>query len=366
MVIELNEKNIFTAGELVRAGKIVAFPTETVYGLGCDAFNSHALARVFEVKKRPRFDPLIIHIASLDTLERLVDFSRLSMAAEQRLSVLGRALWPGPLTLVMPKLKAVPDLATGGLDTVAIRFPAHDGALRLIKESTGAVAAPSANPFGYLSPTRAEHVLEQLGDAVDLVLDGGPTDIGMESTVLDICGDVPRILRPGGTPQNMIETLTGPLAAESPGGGGKISSPGQLTSHYAPSKDLYLHTEAEMRRLAFPEDNAAYMFFNQASFEAFAVNNNIPLGHTDRYKRFFILSPSGSLAEAAARLFDTLHTMDALSAGPIHAERPPDTGLGEAINDRLSRAAAARTHRRLAQNRDLPGGGSSGSGWLLE
>jgi L-threonylcarbamoyladenylate synthase len=136
MVLELNEKNILAASELIRAGKLVAFPTETVYGLGCDAFNSQALARVFEVKMRPRFDPLIIHIASLDTLGRLVDFSRLSTEVAKRLSLLSRALWPGPLTLILPKLKTVPDLATGGLPTAAIRFPAHDGALRLIEEST--------------------------------------------------------------------------------------------------------------------------------------------------------------------------------------------------------------------------------------
>ena len=177
--LELNEKNIMTAAGMIRAGKLAAFPTETVYGLGCDTFNTEALARVFEVKKRPHFDPLIVHIASLDTLERLVDFSRLSAEAEYRLYVLSRALWPGPLTLILPKLKSVPDLATAGLETLAVRFPAHDGALRLITESTGAIAAPSANPFGYLSPTRARHVREQLGNAVDVILDGGPANIGI-------------------------------------------------------------------------------------------------------------------------------------------------------------------------------------------
>ncbi|MDR2176957.1 MAG: threonylcarbamoyl-AMP synthase [Treponema sp.] len=339
MLLELNEKNILFAAERIRKGKLVAFPTETVYGLGCDAFNSHALARVFEVKKRPRFDPLIIHIASLDTLERLVDFSRLSKDEEHRLFVLSRSLWPGPLTLVLPKLKSVPDLATGGLETAAIRFPAHEEALRLIKESTGAVAAPSANPFGCLSPTRAEHVAAQLGNSVDLILDGGPANIGVESTVLDICGQAPRILRPGGTPRNTIEALTGPLAPDTPGSGGKISSPGQLKSHYAPSKALYTHTGAEMRSLHFSPD-AAYLFFNQASFDAFAGNNSLP--PEAQNSMCFILSPSGSLNEAAARLFDILHTIDALPAGLIHAERPPADGLGAAINDRLSRASAGR------------------------
>jgi L-threonylcarbamoyladenylate synthase len=340
MVLALNEKNILAAAELIRSGKIAAFPTETVYGLGCDAFNVKALAMVFEVKKRPRFDPLIIHIAALDTLERLVDFSRLSSKAERRLSLLTRSLWPGPLTLVLPKLNAVPDLATGGLETAAIRFPAHDGAIRLIKESTGAVAAPSANLFGHLSPTRAEHVEEQLGGLVDIILDGGTSDIGLESTVLDINGGC--ILRPGGTPQKAIEAIIGAVAPNAPVGG--INSPGQLKSHYAPSKPLYPHTEAEMRRLAFSAD-AAYLFFNQASFDAFAENNGLSaglLGGGLDGSGFFILSPQGSLTEAAARLFDALHKIDALPAGLIHAERPPCTGLGAAINDRLSRAAAER------------------------
>jgi L-threonylcarbamoyladenylate synthase len=338
MVLELNEKNILAAAELIRAGKLAAFPTETVYGLGCDAFNTQALARVFEVKKRPRFDPLIIHIAAPDTLERLVDFSRLSSNAERRLSLLSRSLWPGPLTLVLPKLDAVPDLATGGLETAAVRFPAHDGAVQLIKESTGAVAAPSANLFGRLSPTRAEHVEEQLGGLVDIILDGGPSDIGLESTVLDVAGG--RILRPGGTPLKAIEALIGPISTYTHGGG--ISSPGQLKSHYAPSKPLYLHTEAEMRRLAFSAD-AAYLFFNQASFNAFAENNTLSAELLDGGldgRGFFVLSPQGSLTEAAARLFDTLHIIDALPALLIHAERPPCTGLGAAINDRLSRASA--------------------------
>jgi L-threonylcarbamoyladenylate synthase len=342
--LELNEENILKAAGMVRAGQLAAFPTETVYGLGCDAFNTYALARVFEVKKRPRFDPLIVHIASLDAMERLVDFSRLSAGMEYRLSVLSHALWPGPLTLILPKLRTVPDLATAGLETVAVRFPAHDGALKLIAESTGAIAAPSANPFGYLSPTRAEHVREQLGDAVDVILDGGPADIGIESTVLDISSVAPRILRPGGTPRNVIESLTGPLTAEAPDG--KISSPGQLKSHYAPSKELYLHTAAEMCRLEFCPD-AAYLFFNQASFKTFAENNGLPSEPSDGGGRFFILSPSGSLTEAASSLFDTLHTIDALPVSLIHAEHPPKEGLGDAINDRLSRAAARLENIRM-------------------
>ncbi|MDR2659095.1 MAG: threonylcarbamoyl-AMP synthase [Spirochaetaceae bacterium] len=337
LYLELNEKNILIAAEQLSAGKLVAFPTETVYGLGCDAFNKAALAKVFEVKKRPRFDPLIIHIAALDTLEKLVDFSRLTQKAKHRLTILSRALWPGPLTLILPKLQIVPDIATGGLDTVAVRFPAHDGAIRLIKESSGAVAAPSANPFGYLSPTRAEHVREQLGVDVDIILDGGAADIGVESTVLDISAVSPRILRPGGLPRETVEAFIGPLQVEQVHSDETVNSPGQLKSHYAPRKDLYLHNSSEMRRLPFFPDDA-YLFFERSSFKTFIENNKISteIDNTN----FFILSAEGDTREAAVRLFDTLHTIDALPVSNIHAERAPESGLGAAINDRLSRARA--------------------------
>jgi L-threonylcarbamoyladenylate synthase len=338
MYLELNGESILFASEQIRNGNLVVFPTETVYGLGCDAFNTTALARVFEVKKRPRFDPLIIHIAALETLERIVDFSRLTQDAKYRLSVLSRALWPGPLTLILPKLQTVPDLATGGLDTAAVRFPDHAGALRLIKESTGAIAAPSANPFGYLSPTRAEHVRDQLGDAVDVILDGGPTNIGIESTVLDISSSPPRILRHGGLSSETLETFTGPLAVES---GGAISSPGQLKSHYAPRKDLYLHTSAEMSRLPITADaNAeAFLFFCKSSLDAFTENNATFITPAVK-EHIFVLSESANLREAASCLFNILHSIDVLPVSRIHTERVPNTGLGAAINDRLFRAAA--------------------------
>ncbi|MDR0383240.1 MAG: threonylcarbamoyl-AMP synthase, partial [Spirochaetaceae bacterium] len=300
--LELNEQNILAAAETLKAGKLVAFPTETVYGLGCDAFNTAALAKVFEAKKRPRFDPLIIHIASLDTLEKLVDFSRLAADGRHMLEVLSRSLWPGPLTLVMPKLKTVPDLATAGLETAAVRFPAHEGACRLIAEATGAIAAPSANPFGYLSPTRAEHVRERLGGAVDIILDGGPADIGVESTVLDISGATPRVLRPGGVPRETIETLVGPLAAA--GGkretNGTAPSPGLQKSHYATRKKLFLYAADSMRRLSFFVADA-YLFFDKQSFKAFAERNGLCGADCERV---FTLSEEGDANEAAARLFD--------------------------------------------------------------
>jgi L-threonylcarbamoyladenylate synthase len=367
LYLELNERNILTAAEMLKAGKLVAFPTETVYGLGCDAFNTAALARVFEAKKRPRFDPLIIHIASLATLERLVDFSRLSEEGRQRLDILARALWPGPLTLVLPKLKTVPGLATAGLGTVAVRFPAHAGALRLITCSTGAVAAPSANPFGYLSPTRAEHVRDQLGAAVDAILDGGPSDIGVESTVLDV--EAWSILRPGGVSRETIEARVAcpslayghekgvlyvrasPPGAASPAlspsaptphpslTAHSLPSPGLLKSHYAPRKELRLYTAEAASRLSFSADSA-YLFFDRPLFKTFAEHNGLSTAGSD-HANIFILSEEGSLAEAAARLFDTLHRIDASPAVRIHAARVPEAGLGAAINDRLLRAAGS-------------------------
>jgi L-threonylcarbamoyladenylate synthase len=288
---------------------------------------------VFEVKKRPRFDPLIIHIAQLGTLESLADFALLAPVERERLDILARHLWPGPLTLILPKKDAVPPLATGGLATAAVRFPAHDGALRLIRESTGAIAAPSANPFGYLSPTRADHVRSQLGDAVDIILDGGKCGIGVESTVLDIRGK-PRIRRPGGTPQEAIEALIGEVGA----GDGleeKIEAPGQLTSHYAPNTDLFLCDSHDVSRLPF-EPDAAYLFFSRASFEGFACANDIR--SSSIVKNVFILSENGNIREAASRLFDTLHVIDSRDFGCVYAERAPNEGLGAAINDRLSRA----------------------------
>ncbi|MDR3301497.1 MAG: threonylcarbamoyl-AMP synthase, partial [Spirochaetaceae bacterium] len=209
MTLPQNDENILRAARCLSAGGIVAFPTETVYGLGADAFNIAALARVFEVKRRPFFDPLIIHIACLAALERLIDFSAMNGAQIGRLEAISHSLMPGPLTLILPKLPAVPDLATGGLGTVAVRFPNHAGAAALIAQSTGAIAAPSANPFGCLSPTRAEHVERTLGNAIDIILDGGPPEIGVESTVLDLTGAAPRILRPGGVSWEEIACCLG-------------------------------------------------------------------------------------------------------------------------------------------------------------
>ncbi|MDR3145092.1 MAG: threonylcarbamoyl-AMP synthase [Treponema sp.] len=326
------------AAEALRAGLLVAFPTETVYGLGADAFNPRALAAVFAAKGRPRFDPLIVHIADPAALERIARLSLLGRDSRERAAALMARFWPGPLTLILPKGEEVPDLATSGLPTVAVRFPAHPGAQRLIRLSTGAIAAPSANPFGRLSPTRAEHVREGLGDRVDIILDGGPTEVGVESTVLDLCAEPPRILRPGGISRERIEGIAGPLAAESSGDGPPLSvpaaSPGMLKSHYAPRTPLSVHPREEML-LPGRGPGEGRLFFDGTSRDAW-LGQGREQGETMPVYR--VLSEGGDLSEAAARLFELLHDLDGLGLSRIRAELVPDTGLGPAINDRLRRA----------------------------
>jgi L-threonylcarbamoyladenylate synthase len=318
-IVPANNANIAYAAKLLRNGRLVAFPTETVYGLGADVFNADALACVFEVKRRPRFDPLIVHIASMDTLDMLVDFSALSSLAKKRLELLAGRFWPGPLTLVLPKLPRVPGLATAGLATVAVRFPDNPVALELIRGLGRAVAAPSANPFGYLSPTRAEHVAAQLGDRIPLILDGGPCRIGVESTVLDlggaVSGDCPRILRPGGVTLEALRTIIAipdieTASEETPGKEHAAqSSPGQIKSHYAPTTPLCLHSRAEMRSLTIIPGHA-YLYMEETP------------------------------QKSAALLFEKLHALDTQDLIAIHAELAPEEGIGIAINDRLRRAAA--------------------------
>jgi L-threonylcarbamoyladenylate synthase len=332
--LPVSDNALRQAAAALRAGALVAFPTETVYGLGADAFNAAALARIFEAKGRPRFDPLIIHIAAVDTLEKTADLSRLAGNAKRKLSLLAENLWPGPLTLILPKQRAVPDIATSGLPSAAFRLPDHPAARCLIELSSGAVAAPSANLFGCLSPTRAEHVRSQLGNKVDIILDGGPARVGVESTVLDICGPEPRILRPGGTPREAIEALigpvlTGPNAVNETGS----ASPGQLKSHYAPRTPLSAYALEEMSALP-GESGQALLFFDGPSRDAWLE------GQAGTAVTIRVLSETGNLCEAAARLFETLHELDRAGFSRIRAQFAPEQGLGAAINDRLRRASA--------------------------
>jgi L-threonylcarbamoyladenylate synthase len=341
MVLRADDAAIVQAAGVLNAGGLVAFPTETVYGLGASAFLPAALARVFEVKKRPVFDPLIVHIAALGDLEEVAVPAALPPAARQMAQDLCRALWPGPLTLILPRNPRVPALVSAGLDTVAVRFPACEVAQKLILAGPRAVAAPSANPFGYLSPTCAAHVAEHFADTIDVILDGGTTRLGLESTVLTLCTPEPRVLRWGGTPRRAIERITGPLAEADGGGGGayhspgEYASPGQLPSHYAPGTPLIPHLPEEMAALEFsPAD--AYLFFSEASKRAFARRAGLAADAAG----LFALSGRGGARQAAARLFLVLHALDKKNFRAIHAELAPPAGLGEAINDRLRRAGA--------------------------
>ncbi len=296
------------AAGILRAGGLVAFPTETVYGLGADARADRAVARIFAAKGRPRFNPLIVHAASAEEARRI---ARFTPEADR----LAAAFWPGPLTLVLP-LRAeagIAPLVTAGLPTVALRVPAHPLARDLLMAFGGPLAAPSANPSGKLSPTRAEDVLAGLAGRIDAVLDGGACPVGLESTILGLEG-TPILLRPGGLPAEAVEACLGYLLGR-PEAGERPVAPGALASHYAPEAALRLNaTEAR------PDERLL-------GFGRVAGDLN--------------LSPSGDLTEAAANLFHHLRALDT-RGGRIAVAPVPDTGLGRAINDRLARAAAPR------------------------
>ena len=305
------------AARLIRRGGLVAFPTETVYGLGADAFQPLAVARIFEVKKRPHFDPLIVHVARHEDVEKLV----VNVPAEAW--TLANRFWPGPLTLVLQKKERVPDLVTAGLPSVAVRMPDHPLALDFIRESGGSIAAPSANPFGYLSPTTAQHVREQLGGKVDLVLDGGPCQIGVESTILSFLEDKPRLLRPGGLSLEEVESVIGPVKV-SASKEGKPPSPGMLPKHYAPRTPIVVDEQA--RGDSYRNKRVGLLSFR-------GPKESLSFQHVE------VLSAQGDLRQAAANLFAALRRLDASHLDLIVAERIPETGLGLAIMDRLRRAS---------------------------
>lgn len=301
---------------LLRRGGVVAFPTETVYGLGADARNAEAVARIFEIKGRPRFDPLIVHVASPGMAAEV--------AAEipEQARTLIRRFWPGPLTLVLPKRPEVSDLVTAGLPTVGVRMPRHPLALELIRQAGVPVAAPSANPFGRTSPTKAKHVDGHLGGQVDAILDGGPCAVGVESTILSFAEEIPVVLRVGGQALEEIEAAIGPVRL-APATDDVPLAPGRLLRHYAP------HTP-----LALVEDGAALRGGPREGLLTFR-------GHPREaeFGAVEVLSRAGDLREAAAHLFAALQRLDARGLDRIRAERAPDHGLGRAINDRLRRAA---------------------------
>jgi L-threonylcarbamoyladenylate synthase len=307
---------VLRAAEMLRRGGLVAFPTETVYGLGADATSAEAVARIYAAKERPRFNPLIAHVADLDAARRegVFDESALALAAR---------FWPGPLTLVVPAAPgaSVCDLARAGLDSVALRVPAHPLAHALLKRVARPVAAPSANRSGRISPTTAAHVLAELDGRIDAVLDGGATQVGLESTIVACLGE-PRLLRPGGVPREALEAALGRKLLGAARETGAPRAPGMLASHYAPRAKVRL----DIDRVA-PGDAVLLLgaFEPPGLAAARAVLN---------------LSQSGDLTEAAAHLFGYLRTLDGSGAESIAVAPIPEHGLGEAINDRLRRAAA--------------------------
>ncbi|HEX9185623.1 MAG TPA: L-threonylcarbamoyladenylate synthase [Vicinamibacteria bacterium] len=305
---------IAEAAAAIRRGGVVAFPTETVYGLGADAFNARAVARVFEVKARPSFDPLIVHLAEAG------DLSRVAAADDARALNLARRFWPGPLTLVLPRRPELPELVTSGLDTVGVRVPAHPAAHALLAAAGTPVAAPSANPFGYVSPTTAEHVAELLGPAVDLVLDGGACRVGVESTILSLALDPPAILRPGGVSREALEEALGVSLATATRADRPLA-PGQLPRHYATRTPLAILAGAAGPP---PPGRVGLLAWRRAA---------------EGYAAVEVLAPDGSPGTAAANLFAALRRLDARGLDLILAEPCAEAGLGLAIMDRLRRAA---------------------------
>ena len=312
---------IAEAARIVRAGGLVAFPTETVYGLGADATDGPAVARLYAAKGRPTFNPLIVHVADLGSAQRLGRFDAIA-------SALAAAFWPGPLTLVLPKTSDCPvaELATAGLDTVAVRAPDHPVARALIEATGRPLVAPSANRSGHVSPTTATHVAVDLGGRVDLILDAGPTPVGIESTIVACLSESPVLLRSGGVARAAIERVLGRLlAAPAQTQADAPQAPGMLASHYAPATRLRL--------------NADTVAPNEA---VLAFGPTLPPG-ADYAIAVLNLSSSGDLVEAAANLFAHLRALDRAGARAIAVMQVPREGLGEAINDRLARAAAPRS-----------------------
>lgn len=311
--------DIVYARQLLKQGHVVAIPTETVYGLAGNAFDNQAVTSIFAIKNRPAFDPLIVHS---DSIEKIQTFVR---AFPEPARQLARQFWPGPLTLILPRTERVSDLVTAGLENVGVRIPNHPLTLQLLATLDFPLAAPSANPFGYISPTKAAHVVQQLGDQVTYVLDGGDCTVGIESTIVGFTGKQAIVYRLGGISVEAIEQLIGKVQI-TPHSSSNPQAPGMLKSHYAPRKPLYT------------EDLPALL--NQYSAHKIGIlafEQPQPLIPSENQ---VILSAKGDVAEAAQRLFAGMRHLDALPVAVIFAELLPEQGLGRAINDRIRRAAA--------------------------
>ena len=317
-LLKANTESINKAAEVIKSGGLVAFPTETVYGLGADGLNPIAVAKIFQAKKRPSFNPLILHIAEKSWLHKYAVYN------DERIDRLINKFFPGPLTLVLQKTEIVPDIVTSGNPTVAIRMPNHPVALELIAKSGTPIAAPSANRFGHLSPTDAQHVAKSLGDKVDIILDGGKTQVGVESTILELQDNVIYLLRPGGLSKEDIESEIGKFKTRKHDTE-KPNAPGQLPFHYSPSIPLDFLSDKSLQK--YSGEKIGVLFFKEKS-----INRN--------FSSIKILSTSGDLKEAAANLFQFLHEFEKENLDVILVETIDEKGLGLAIMDRLKKAAA--------------------------
>ena len=328
------QQSLEEAADIIRAGGVVAFATETVYGLGANAFDAKAVAKVFELKARPAFDPLIVHVTGIeDAREIAAEFSE---AAEK----LAKAFWPGPLTLVVKKTEAVPDIVTSGLGTVGLRMPKHPVARALIEQAGTAIAAPSANKFASISPTQAEHVWDEFGDEVSMILDGGACETGVESTVISVTTELPTVLRLGGTSMEALEKVLGKdgvklvsaekteVKVEEKAREG-LASPGMLGRHYAPKTKMYLVDDlGELKAESYEGGRAGLIVMGQ-----------VERAVAEKFDVVEVLSERGDLNEAAANLFGAMRELDYQKLDTIIAVRAKDEGLGRAINDRLKRAS---------------------------
>lgn len=307
--------DIAKAAELLQRGSCVAIPTETVYGLAANGLSERAVAKIFKTKNRPTFDPLILHISKIESIRRLTaDFP-------EKARILAENFWPGPLTLILQKSKSVPDLVSAGLPTVGIRMPRHDTTLNLLNLLDFPLAAPSANPFGYISPTSAMHVKNQLGGKIPYILDGGKCHVGLESTIVRVTNGEIKILRMGGISIEAIEKAVGTVEVQDQSSS-HPTAPGMLISHYAPRKRLIVGNISELMKVYRNETIAVIGFKSTHGAEG------------------EILSSKGELAEAAQNLYAALRKLDAGECTLIIAEKVPDIGIGKAINDRLRRAAS--------------------------
>ena len=311
-------KNILNAVEILNKEELVAIPTETVYGLAGNIYSEKAVYKIFEMKNRPLFNPLIVHIHSINQLDELV--SRVPGKAR----LLANAFWPGPLTMVLKKKAHVPDLITAGKDSIAVRIPNHPVTLALLEQLNFPLAAPSANPFGCISPTTATHVEEYFGNKLQMVLDGGSCKNGIESTIIGFEHDEPVVYRLGAISLEEIEKIVGTITIKNKSEAAP-DAPGMLSRHYAPTTNTYLAAHVKELMKSFPDKKVGLLLFC----------NEVDAPHVRHQE---ILSKNGDLKEAAANLYTALHLLDKLNLDMIIAERLPDVGLGKSINDRLERA----------------------------